>query len=89
MKPKNRTFGEPANGRRIVETKRTSKPRYGMTAEGYTCIAGAPTSYMVRFEGEKRWRRLMCWCFSNVGTCFVRIGGVPYVVRDSDMPPEK
>lgn len=86
MKPKIRTFGELAIGRRIVETKRTATPRYGMTVGGYTCNAGAPTSYMVRFEGENRWRRLMCWCFSNVGTCFVRIGGVPFVVHELDLP---
>lgn len=73
-------------GREITEVKRTETPRYGMTADGYTVRAGAPTSLMVRLDGETRWRRLMIWCFSNAGTAFVRIKGEPYVVRDADIP---
>lgn len=59
----------------IIETKRTELPRYGMAVSGYTLRSGAPTSFMVRLEGEKRWRRLMVWQFSNNGTCFLRIRG--------------
>jgi len=70
----------------IVETKRTETPRYGIAADGYTLRSGAPTSIMLRLEGEKIWRRLMCWCFSNAGTCFVRVKGAPLVVRDCDLP---
>jgi hypothetical protein len=66
----------------IVETKRTQAPRYGMTADGYTCRSGAPSSLMVRLEGEKRWRRLMIWQFSNAGTAFVRVKGKYLIVRD-------
>ena len=73
----------------IIGTRITKTPRYGMTADGYTKRSGAPTSRLVRLEGEKRWRRLMVWQFSNVGTCFVRINGVAYVVRDSDLPEKE
>lgn len=61
-------------------------PRYGMTRAGYTKRSGAPSSTMVRLEGEKRWRRVMVWQFSNAGTTFVRINGKPHIVRDSDIP---
>ena len=71
---------------KIAESKQTETPRYGMAADGYTVKAGAPTSYLIRLEGEKRFRRVMCWQFSNVGTLFVRIKGTPYIVRDYDMP---
>jgi hypothetical protein len=71
---------------RIAEARETETPRYGMTADGYTKRSGAPTRFMVRLDGEKRWRRLMVWQFSNVGTAFVRIGKTPFVVRDTDLP---
>ena len=70
---------------RIVETRRTDTPRYGMAADGYTLRSGAPTSLMVKLEGEKRWRRLMVWQFSNAGTCFLRIKGEPLIVRESSI----
>ena len=70
----------------IAETKRTPTPRWGMTVQGYTLLSGAPTSLMVRLAGEKRWRRLMCWQFSNVGTCFVRVSGEDLIVNEYDMP---
>ena len=71
---------------KIAESKQTETPRYGMAADGYTVKAGAPTSYLIRLEGEKRFRRVMCWQFSNVGTLFVRIKGTPYVVREYEIP---
>ena len=57
-----------------------------MTRAGYTVRRGAPTSIMVRLQHETRLRRLMIWQFSNVGTCFVRIGGKAYVVSDYMIP---
>jgi len=39
------------------------------TASGYG--KRIPTQYMVRFPGERRWRRVYCCVFSNAGTCFV------------------
>ncbi len=71
---------------RIVESRQTDIPRYGMAADGYTTRSGAPTSWMVRLHGEKVWRRLMVWQFSNVGTCFVRVLGEPLIVRDWEVP---
>lgn len=70
----------------IVEARRTDSPRYGRTVDGYSSRSGAPTSLLVRLEGEKRWRRLMVWQFSNAGTCFVRIKGIPHIVHDYMIP---
>ena len=66
---------------KVTSVKRTYSPKYGMCSSGYTKRSGAPTSYMVRLDGSKRWRRVMCWQFSNVGTLFVRIGGEEYIIR--------
>jgi len=71
---------------KIVEKKQTKTPHWGMTADGYTLRGGAPTSWMIRLDGEKKFRRLMIWQFSNAGTCFVKIKGECLVVRDYDMP---
>jgi hypothetical protein len=40
---------------------------------------------MVRLEGETKYRRLMCWQFSNAGTLFLRIKGENVVVPESDV----
>ncbi len=72
--------------RPIVAKRRTTTPRYGMASDGYTLRSGAPTSWQIQLEGEKRWRRLMVWQFSNCGTLFIRIGGKPIVVREYDLP---
>lgn len=67
----------------IVETReRAAHPGSGMTRSGYTLRRGAPTSLMIRLDGEKIWRRLMVWQFSNCGTCFVRVKGECLIVRD-------
>lgn len=63
---------------RIAEVKQTERPRYGMTATGYG--SAVPTSYMVRLDGDPRWRRVYCTICSNVGTCWVRIKGKKHVV---------
>ena len=70
----------------IAAAKRTDVPRWGIAADGYTLRSGAPTSVMLRLAGEKRWRRMMCWQFSNAGTCFVRVLGVPLIVNEYDLP---
>ena len=41
----------------IVEVRETAPPNYGMTVHGYTSRSGAPTSLLVRLDGEVRWRR--------------------------------
>lgn len=73
-----------------IEEVRHDPPRRGsgMTREGYTKRSGAPTSRMIRLQGEKIWRRLMVWQFSNLGTLFVNIGGKPHVVREEMIPQE-
>lgn len=71
---------------KIAEVRETETPRYGIAASGYTVRSGAPTSKMIRLENETRWRRLMCWQFSNAGTLFVRVNGAPLVVREHDVP---
>ncbi len=70
----------------IAEAKRTHTPRHKMAADGYTTRSGAPTSLMIRLEGQRRWRRVMCWQFSNACTLFVRVNGNPFVVRKCDIP---
>jgi len=73
----------------IAEVRQDPPPRgSGMTREGYTKRSGAPTSRMIRLQGEKRWRRLMVWQFSNLGTMFVNINGKPHVVREEMLPEE-
>ena len=71
-----------------IAEKRLAPPRQGagMTRDGYTVRRGAPSRYMIRLEGEKRWRRLMVWQFSNAGTCFIRVNGEPLVVNEFDLP---
>jgi hypothetical protein len=49
-----------------------------LTVYGYTKRAGAPTNYMVRLRGEKRWRRVYVLQFSNAGSLFVTINGEAY-----------
>lgn len=71
---------------KIEAARRTKTPTWGMTVDGYTKRGGAPTSYMIRLAGEKRWRRLMAWQFSNAGTLFVRIKGEPHIVNEYDIP---
>ena len=61
-------------------------PNYGMAADGYTTKSGAPTSYKIRLEKEKIWRRLMVWQFSNVGTLFVKIKGKNVIVPEYSLP---
>lgn len=75
-------------GRKIAacKIKRPANPYAGLTRDGYTKRSGAPTSRMIRLQGEKRWRRLMVWQFSNAGTLFVRLNGKPHIVRDFDLP---
>ena len=70
----------------IVACRYTDPPRYGMTRMGYTARSGAPTSLMVRLDGEKRFRRLMVWQFSNQGTTFVRVKKEALIVRETDIP---
>ena len=73
----------------IVEVRNDPPPRgSGMTRDGYTKRSGAPTARMIRLQGEKRWRRLMVWQFSNLGTMFVNIAGKPHVVREEMIPQE-
>ena len=73
----------------IVEVRHDPPPRgSGMTRDGYTKRSGAPTSRMIRLQGEKRWRRLMVWQFSNLGTMFVNIDGKPHLVREEMIPQE-
>ena len=72
--------------KKIVEKKTTKTPRYGMSRDGYTLRSGAPTHLMIRLEGEKIFRRLMCWQFSNAGTCFIKVKGEYLIVNDFDIP---
>lgn len=74
--------------KKIAEAKRSyvSNPRRGMGSDGYTTRSGAPSSLMIRLEGEKMWRRVMVWQFSNAGTAFVRIKKECFVLREHEIP---
>ncbi len=65
----------------IVHAKQTETPRWGMTQEGYTIRSGAPTSWLVLLEGEKRYRRVMILQFSNAGSVFLKIKGERFFFR--------
>lgn len=71
---------------KIAEVKTTKRPSYGMTRDGYTKLSGAPSSYLLRLEGEKIWRRLMILQFSNAGSYFLKIKGETKIVKDSMLP---
>ena len=32
-----------------------------------------PTNNMVRLPGDKKWRRVYCCIYSNIGTCYVLV----------------
>lgn len=76
--------------RKITHVKRAPFPhgvRWGMTAGGYTAASGAPTDYLIRLDGAKRWRRLMFYQISNAGSCFVRgPGGAKLWISDHRLP---
>ena len=45
-----------------------------------------PTLNMLRLRGEKRLRRIHVRIIGNVGTCFVTIRGLRYIVPDYPAP---
>jgi hypothetical protein len=49
------------------------------TASGYGRKLRSPR--MLRIVGEKRWRRIYVVCFSNAGSAYVLISGVPHYLR--------
>ena len=63
-----------------ITTENPPRPR--LTALGYTVRAGSPTVYMARLEGERIFRRVYAWQFSNAGALFVRIKGQPHVLSN-------
>lgn len=65
-----------------VQATQTEIPWKGRTSTGYG--KRLPTSYMVKWR--KRWYRVVCICFSNSGTTYIRVKSVPQgiVVRIDD-----
>lgn len=75
---------------KIAEAKHAPiDQRHGMTVEGYTKRSGAPSSAMIRLDGEKRWRRLMIYQISNAGSIFVNVKGQRLYVREHELPEIK
>lgn len=66
----------------IAETKQTKIPKGGVCVSGYSKLAGAPTATLIRLAGEKIFRRVRVWCFSNTYTSFVMVAGKALIVRD-------
>jgi len=44
---------------------------------------------MIRFHGEKVWRRVYVCLISNAGTAYILIGGTWRVLRDFDFEPAR
>lgn len=70
----------------ITEKKQTKIPSWGIRSDGYTQRNGAPTSWLVKLKGEKIWRRLMVFCFSNSGSLFLKIKGKRFFVKQFQLP---
>jgi hypothetical protein len=52
--------------------------RSGYTQSGYG--KRLPTHYMVRIGSRNH--RLYCMCWSNIGTCWVKVKGKQYIFED-------
>lgn len=55
-----------------IESKQDDCWSYGRRQDGYG--RKIATSYLVRFNGAGRWRRVYCCCYSNSGTLYVTNG---------------
>ena len=53
------------------EWKITEAPRSGQNHSGYG--KRVPTRHMVKLRN--RWRRVYCYIFSNIGTCYIEEPG--------------
>jgi hypothetical protein len=73
-------------GDSISQVKVTEVPNYGRTVDGYSVRSGMPTRYMVRLQGEPRWRRLKCILFGNSGSLVLTIKGGIVFVDDYNQP---
>jgi hypothetical protein len=58
--------------------RRQGEPKSRLTQNGDEVKAGSPTAMQVQLDGESRWRRVYRW---SDGTLFVRLKGVPHIVR--------
>ena len=72
-------------GKRINRKRVDIPANRRLTSEGYTPIAGSPSDWKIKLEGENRWRRVYCWQFSNASTLFIRVNEQPIVVRDYEL----
>jgi len=52
---------------------------YGRNVDGYG--RKIATARMVQLPGSKRWRRVYCCIYSNIGTCYVTDGDNWIVIR--------
>ncbi len=65
----------------IVERREHGNPKPRVDSMGYTVRAGSPSRAQVKLEGEKIWRRVYWWQFSNAGTAFIRVKGENLIVN--------
>ncbi len=65
---------------KIVDQRLHGHPRPRLSQAGYTMKGGSPTSYQVKLEGEKIWRRVYVWQTSNCGTCFIKVLKMPVII---------
>jgi hypothetical protein len=60
-----------------VDVREHGNPRPRLTRDGYTERGGSPTTFQIRFKGEKRWRRVYVLQFSNAPTLFIKTQNDP------------
>ncbi len=61
----------------IIESLQRTAPDRSVTGYG----AKLPTPYIVRFKGRER--RVYCTNYSNIGTCWIVVGGKRWIVEDT------
>ena len=66
---------------KIAEQRKRGNPQPRMTRDGYTKRGGSPVSTEIRLEGETRFRRVYVICFSNIGTCIIKVKGKAVIVN--------
>lgn len=68
-----------------IESKQDDGPAWFRGCDAYG-MRKYPTRYLVRFDGEQKWRRVYGICISNAGSVWVTVKGVDYHFRhDEDL----
>jgi hypothetical protein len=63
----------------ILETVEKTAPHAGMTRTGYG--SRIPCGYLARVHLFGKFYRVYCRIFSNIGTCYIVVGGKRFIVE--------